>query len=203
MILNLNHLINKYNIKVDGILHIGAHHGEEHIIYKNNNIHNIVYFEPLKSNFEILKNNVDDSIIYNIALGNDVTNIEMFVETQNAGQSSSILEPHLHLSQYPTIVFDRKEIVKMDKLDNIFPTLKSNFNMINIDVQGYELEVFKGAEKTLEHIDYIISEINRDDVYKNCAKINELQFFLSRFGFKLVEENWLGGIWGDGFFIKQ
>jgi hypothetical protein len=75
--------------------------------------------------------------------------------------------------------------------------------MINIDVQGYELEVFKGAEKTLEHIDYIISEINRDDVYKNCAKINELQFFLSRFGFKLVEENWLGGIWGDGFFIKQ
>ena len=127
MILNLNHLINKYNIKVDGILHIGAHHGEEHIIYKNNNIHNIIYFEPLKSNFEILKNNVDDSIIYNIALGNDVTNIEMFVETQNAGQSSSILEPHLHLSQYPTIVFDRKEVVKMDKLDNIFPTLEPTF----------------------------------------------------------------------------
>ena len=56
MILNLNYLINKYNMNIRGVLHIGAHHGEEHIIYKNNNINNIVYFEPLKSNFEILKN---------------------------------------------------------------------------------------------------------------------------------------------------
>lgn len=202
MILNLTSLINKYNMNIKGIIHIGGHHGEEHDIYKNNNINNIVYFEPLKSNFDVLKKNVGDSVVYNIALGNDSCNIEMFVETENLGQSSSILEPHLHLIQYPTIIFDKKEIVKMDKLDNIFSELTGEFNMINIDVQGYELEVFKGAEKTLNNIDYIMTEINRDEVYKNCAKIHELQEFLGKFGFRLVEEYWLGGTWGDGFFIR-
>ena len=190
-------------MNVSGIIHIGGHYGEEHNTYKNNNIRNIVYFEPLKSNFEVLKKNVEDSIVYNMALGNDTCDIEMFVETENAGQSSSILEPNLHLVQYPTIVFDKREIVKMDKLDNIFPELTGNFNMINIDVQGYELEVFKGAEKTLETIDYVMTEINRDEVYTNCAKIHELQEFLGKFGFQLVEEYWMGGIWGDGFFIKK
>ena len=131
MILNLTNLINKYNMNVKGIIHIGGHHGEEHGIYKNNNIHNIVYFEPLKSNFDVLKTNIEDSVAYNIALGNDTCDIEMFVETENSGQSSSILEPHLHLTQYPTIVFDKREIVKMDKLDNIFSKL-INPDFVNI-----------------------------------------------------------------------
>jgi hypothetical protein len=90
----------------------------------------------------------------------------------------------------------------MVRLDDVnFDSNKYNFIMI--DVQGYELEVFKGAEKTLEKIDYIMSEINRDELYENCAKIEELEVFLGHFGFKLVEENWAGGTWGDGFFIKK
>jgi hypothetical protein len=76
------------------------------------------------------------------------------------------------------------------------------YNMINIDVQGYELEVFKGAEKTLEHIDYIISEINNVHLYENGALLPELIDFLSQYNFKLVEEDWAGGTWGDGLFIK-
>ena len=90
----------------------------------------------------------------------------------------------------------------MVRLDDIEINIK-NYNLINIDVQGYELEVFKGAEKSLENIDYIISEINRDEVYLGCAKINELEDFLKPYGFKLVEQNWAGNIWGDGFFIKN
>jgi hypothetical protein len=74
--------------------------------------------------------------------------------------------------------------------------------MINIDVQGYELEVFKGGAKTLEGIDYIMSEINRDEVYEDCAHIEELKEFLLPYGFELVESVWAGGQWGDGFFIK-
>ena len=75
-------------------------------------------------------------------------------------------------------------------------------NMINIDVQGYELEVFKGGEKTLEHIDYIFSEINNVHLYENGTLLSELIDFLSKYNFKLVEESWDGVTWGDGFFIK-
>lgn len=204
MMLDLNGIIQKYNMKINGILHIGAHYGQEHSSYKTNNINRIVYFEPLKSNFDVLKTRVDDnSILHNIALGQENKEIEMFVETANQGQSSSILEPGIHLNQYPHITFDSKEVVMMKRLDDVIDNTNKEYNFITIDVQGYELEVFKGSIKTLENIDYIVSEINRDEVYKNCVKIDELSEFLAQYGFVLVEENWCGGSWGDGLFVKQ
>lgn len=203
MLLDFNQIYEKYNLNVKGVVHIGAHYGQEDHFYNQKNIKNVIYFEPLKKNFEVLKNNVpNERIIHNIALGNETKLIEMYVESNNQGMSSSVLKPKLHVDQYPHIVFNEKEMVQMDKLDNI-EFNRENYNFINIDVQGYELEVFKGSEKTLENIDYIISEINRDSLYENCTLVEELKEYLSKFGFKLVEENWAGTTWGDGFFIKN
>jgi len=202
MLLDFNDLIKKFNMNITGVIHIGAHYGQEHELYIKQGIKNIVYFEPLTKNFEILKSNVgDESILFNCALGNENKNIEMFVESANNGMSSSILEPKLHTEQYPHIVFNDKEVVEMRRLDDIDFNF-NGYNFINIDVQGYELEVFKGSENTLKNIDYIISEINRDELYKNCSKIDELKKFLEPWGFQLVEQNWEGGTWGDGLFIK-
>lgn len=203
MLLNLTQLIEKYNLNINGVIHVGAHYGGEHKIYLDNSIEYQMFFEPVKKNFEVLKSNVGDKYqLYNLALGNENRQIEMYVEKNNSGMSSSVLEPSLHLKQYPYITFDDREIVEMKRLDDMGLDLE-NFNFINIDVQGYELEVFKGAEKTLEKIQYIMTEINRDELYKGCVQIQELTEFLSKFGFELVEETWDGGTWGDGFFIKK
>jgi len=105
------------------------------------------------------------------------------------------------LKQYPYIQFNNKEIVSMITLDSYKPS--SNYNFINIDVQGYELEVFKGSTNTLTNIDYIMTEVNNDEVYENCAKIWEIDNFLNKFGFQRVEVNWCGGTWGDAFYIKN
>ena len=48
-----------------------------------------------------------------------------------------------------------------------------------------------------------MTEINRDEVYENCAKIDELVSFLKNYNFELVEQSWEGITWGDGFFIKK
>ena len=202
MLLNLNNLVEKYGLTIKGVLHIGTHFGEESGVYDHLKIPNRIFFEPLKSNFNILKDRVSDNHqLINIALGNDNKTINMNVETANSGQSSSILNPVLHLIQYPHIKFESIEEVEMKRLDDLNINLE-NFNFINIDVQGYELEVFKGAVKTLENIDYIMSEINRDEVYQDCARIEQLIEFLKPYGFELVEQTWGGGTWGDGFFIK-
>lgn len=204
MLLDFNQIIKKYNLKIKGVIHIGAHYGQEHNLYKENNIKNIAYFEPLKDNFNVLKENIYDQNVklFNMALGNINGEIEMYVEKNNKGQSSSILEPKIHLTQYPHITFDNKEKVTIFRLDDVGLDI-NDYNLINIDVQGYELEVFMGSEKTLNNIDYIISEINRDELYKNCVKIEELTDFLSKFGFVLVEQSWDGGNWGDGLFVKN
>jgi FkbM family methyltransferase len=202
MLMDLVKLKEKYNMNIKGVAHIGAHFGEENGVYDKLNIKNRIFFEPLSSNFNTLKNNLGETYpLYKVALGNENKKINMNVETANSGQSSSILNPKLHLTQYPHILFESTEEVEMMRLDDMGLNF-DEINFINIDVQGYELEVFKGSENTLNKIDYIMSEINRDDVYENCAKIEQLREFLTPYGFELVEETWVGGTWGDGLFIK-
>jgi len=203
MLLDLISLNEKYKMNIKGVAHIGAHFGEENTIYDKLKIENRIFFEPLESNFNTLKKNLGEThTLLKVALGNENRKILMNVETANSGQSSSILKPKLHLSQYPHILFESTEEVDMFRLDDMDIDLE-NINFINIDVQGYELEVFKGAEKTLNNIDYIMSEINRDEVYENCSKIGELIEFLRPYGFEMVEQDWAGGTWGDGLFIKK
>lgn len=203
MVLNFNQLVTKYNLNIQGVIQIGAHHGEEDELYQKLNINNVMYFEPVSSNYKILKKSVpSDRILYNCALGNENKTIEMYVETENKGQSCSILKPEKHIEQYPQIIFNQRELVEMKRLDDIdFDNKKYNF--INIDVQGYELEVFKGASKTLENIDYIVSELNKTNLYENCSLVEDVELYLSNYGFELVEVDWIGKTWGDGLFIKK
>jgi FkbM family methyltransferase len=205
MVISLDKIIRKYDLKITGVIHIGAHYGQEYKDYAKHNIQNLIFFEPLASNYHKLLSSLpkDKGIItFNLALGNTRGLMEMYVETANSGMSCSLLEPALHLTQYPHIKFPRKETVKVNKLDNI-PFDRTAYNMINIDVQGYELEVFKGADRTLDFIDIIYTEVNREEVYKNCAKIEEIDSFLSEWDFDRMETDWAGGTWGDALYLKQ
>ena len=203
MVLNLEQLKEKYNLNIKGVIHVGAHHGEEYDVYEKLNIKNKIFFEPVSTNFKILNENVGSkAILVNKAVGNENKKISINIETANNGQSNSILNPKLHLQQYPHIQFNSIEEVDMVKLDDYIEN-NNEYNFINADVQGYELEVLKGASTLLQNIDYIMLEINRAEVYENCPMVEEIVSFLSNYGFKLVEEDWMGGIWGDGFFIKN
>jgi len=190
-------------MNIKGVVHVGAHYGEENEAYDKLNIQNRIFFEPASRNYSKLQQVLNGSYLaYNAALGNSNTEIEMYIETVNNGASNSILKPVGHLQQYPWITFPEKETVKMYRLDDI-EFQEDNYNFINMDVQGYELEVLKGSAKFLHKVDYVMTEINRAEVYENCAKIDELVDFLSPYGFKLVEQDWGGDTWGDGFFIKN
>lgn len=203
MILNLEKLKEKYNLNIRGVVHVGAHYGGEYDVYDKLNIKNKIFFEPVSNTFRILTENIGDkALLVNKAVGNENKKIKINIETANGGQSCSILNPKLHLLQYPHIQFTTSEEVDMVRLDD-FLTEKENYNFLNADVQGYELEVLKGAENLLKNIDYIMLEINRAEVYENCPMINEIIDFLNGYGFKMVEEDWMGNIWGDGFFIKE
>jgi len=202
MILDLKELKNKYNMNITGVIHVGAHFGEEHNTYKDLGINDIIYFEPVKKTFNILKERVTDAKIFNYALGNENKLIEMYIEEADAFGCSSILEPS---SNYSNVIFSEKEIVEMKRLDDFNFT---GYNFLNIDVQGYEFEVLKGSENLLNDIDYILCEINRETPIKQldyigATTIDTIKNYLSKYGFTLVEENWAGVSWGDGLFVKN
>jgi len=203
MIIPLDKMIKDYALYIEGVIHIGAHYGQEYADYIECGIKDMVLFEPVVSSYKKLLEILPKRKCiktFNLALGNEVGEREMYIETANAGKSSSLLAPGTHLTMYPRIEFNERETVKIDKLDNI-DFDRSQYNMINIDVQGFELEVFKGAENTLDFIDIIYTEINLEEVYKGCCRMEDLDDFLKPFGFIRIrtEDN---GHWGDALYLK-
>jgi len=192
-------------MNIKGIVHIGAHYGEEIQEYVDNGIQKITVFEPLSKNFDVLSKrlqNVNADIEgYQVALGSKKGTATMFLSSNDA-QSSSILKPKQHLELHPDVSFDGTEEVEVSLLDE-YDIGDSNF--INIDVQGYELEVFKGGKKTLENIDYVYCEVNRDEVYEGAPMVEELDEFLGTYGFERVETHWPETYytWGDALYIKK
>lgn len=210
MIFNFQKIVKQYNINIKGVIHVGAHYGNEYEFYKNTNIKNMLFFEPLQNNYKKLITNVpqtENIVLVNKALGNENKKVIMHVESDNEGQSSSILKPKLHTQQYSHIVFDKQEEVDMIILDEFlekqYPNRFEQFNFINIDVQGYEMEVFKGSKNTLQHIDYIISEVNRAELYENNTIVYDLDKYLKQYGFQRVETIWEGVTWGDALYVKK
>jgi len=206
MLIDLHTIIKTAPSKIRGVIHIGAHYGQEYADYLRAGIENMMFFEPVKSTYEKLLEVVvttDKVRAYNLALGNYTGKAEIFIEKANNGQSCSLLEPGTHLDSYPHIKFDHpKEEIGITTLDNIEFDM-SQFNMLNIDIQGYELEALKGAVETLPFIDIIYTEINVGPVYKNCCVVGDLDAFLAAYGFERVLTHMAHKTWGDALYLKK
>lgn len=206
MLMSLKSIVDAgFNIK--GALHIGAHFGEEVPQYKQYGL-KAVLFEPHPVSFSVLKErwgNESSLTFVNKALGPDFRNVTMFCETANQGQSSSLLKPKKHLEKYPHIKFETTKEVEQITLDSFMESLPNahEYNFINMDVQGYELEVLKGSTKTLEKIDHIVSEVNWEELYEGCVHISDLDRFLSDFGFSRIALAPTSCGWGDALYSKR
>jgi FkbM family methyltransferase len=213
MLINLQYLIEKYKLNINGVIHIGAHYGEEVIDYINIGVNKIVLFEPLLENFNTLQSKINsflgwqklhhfncNIVLHKVALGNK-TNQKVFMNlSTNNKESSSILEPCLHLTAHPEVCFIGQEEVDIKKLDE-YEQECSGCNFLSIDVQGYELEVLKGGFNILKNIDYIYCEVNRGEVYKNAALVEDIDKFLKEYNFDRVETYWHTDLWGDALYM--
>jgi hypothetical protein len=61
--------------------------------------------------------------------------------------------------------------------------------MIKIDVEGYEMEVLKGATKTLETVKYLMIELNNNTKKYGSNNI-EIEKYLDSIGFKVLMDHW-------------
>ena len=92
MLLDFNTMLNRHNMNVTGVIHIGGHHGQEYDTYREcDSIDKMVFFEPDPDSFAVLKSKTegDDNVtIINKALGPFTCKADMNKETANEGQSS-------------------------------------------------------------------------------------------------------------------
>jgi FkbM family methyltransferase len=203
--LDFKSLVFKYGIPPKGVIQIGCHFFQEKTVFQSLGIENYVLVEPQKEAFAVAKvasSDLPNVKMFNCALSDKKGELEMNCDSVNEGQSSSILEPLLHTTQYPSIKFDRKEVVKVKTLDSL-DFDRDLFNIIVIDVQGAELMVLKGGFDTLANIDVIYSEINFIEMYKGCVLVKQLDEYLEDFGFKRVETGLDNGGWSDALYVKE
>lgn len=192
---------------ITGVMHVGAFAGEELISYRNLGLKNTVMFEPQPDLYNLVQGKlIDSEKIHNVALGSRQCEKEMHVSwrsggvQQGSGASSSLMKPKKHLTEHTDVLFNDSISVKVDILDNYYDPV---YNFLNIDVQGYELEVLKGAVNSLTTVDSMILEVNRDEVYEGCPMVEDLDEFLEEFGFSRLATYWQSQSWGDAFYARN
>lgn len=205
MIVGFNDYQHNYDFSnVSGVIHVGAHHGQEHGGYSEKfgpwtRTH---WFEPLPPAYSVLESNLGGKFgvkLYNYALGSEESVMQIWEDSGNEGQSSSLMEPKEHLQEWEHITFTQSTEVQVRTLDSFDIT---DSNMLVIDAQGYELEVLKGATKTLESVYHVFCEVNSKEMYKGCPTMDDLSVFLEGHGFSLRENWWTPNNWGDVYWSR-
>lgn len=197
------------------ILQIGANAGQEVAAFKQNGVEHAVLVEPLDAPFAHLRQACQGEAGYlplkALAVAKDGLPVTMHV-ANNFGQSSSILKPSNHLKVFPSVEF-RQEPVTITgyTADSIYryarsvqPDLPEWVDMLFLDVQGAELEVFKGAGQLLGNARYIFTEIGYGGGYEGDVSVETLIQYLAAFSFRLVamEIDPRHG-YGDALFVKR
>lgn len=229
MMMPLQDILNKYNIRPKGVISVGSHWAEEHEEFVRCGIEMFVYIEPSKESYKIMckklftampsewavdfvnksgigniyGNKENNIIAYNIACGAEEKEMPMYVSHQNQGQSNSFLKPKLHLIQHPEIIFDDAELVKVIQIDNL-PITKEEYDFLYMDTEGYDGEVIKGAKETLKHINMVYSEVNRAETREGNILVEDMDKLMKEHGFVGVAEHWPSPnfSWGDKIYIR-
>lgn len=183
-------MLEKYAINL--VIDVGANSGiygreMRDVGYKGK----IVSFEPLVDAFEKLTITAardENWEINNFALGAEKT--KQFINISANSHSSSILEMlETHTSAEISASYIGKQEIEINTLDSVFNVIYKEENeiLLKIDTQGFELNVLKGAEASLQHIKTIQLEMSLRPLYSGQPLYHQLMDFLHCRGYTLVD----------------
>tara|TARA_A100001035_G_C27686147_1_gene455474 strand:- start:201 stop:887 length:687 start_codon:yes stop_codon:yes gene_type:complete len=178
----------------ENILDVGGHHAEFYKAFIENNIDFSSYmiFEPFPESFEII-NKIEDSRLkkFNLGVGENKSSMTFNVSEWETSNTFSEVDVNTFKNKlkkviYRTDPYITKLEVQVDSLDNICLKLEKTFDVLKIDVEGFELNVLKGANLLLSSnlIRYIVIEIQKEGSYLGYSPL-EIEKYLDNKGFKL------------------
>lgn len=165
-------------------------------------------FEPSPSTYEILKNNcgnISNVETWNYGVGSS-DGVSTFSENSQSDMSSFLLPS---TSSWGKII--RSTDVRVVTLDSFSKDQNIDFiHILKSDTQGYDFEVFKGADRLMENnsIAMIYFEFIFSDMYEQLPSFDEVFRYLSDRGFALVafyEQHFQDELvsWTDALFISR
>lgn len=188
-----------YLQKSVGVLHLGAHRGSERFVYDWFG-KRVVWIEANPSIYVNLKQNLSEFKFQNCYLAllhsHSKENLKFYLSS-NDNASSSIFDFTTKFKNKEIFFQNKKRDIKMTDfikletitLDDLVSKHNIDLNQYShwvIDVQGSELELFKGAVNSLKLCKSIVVEVSLEEFYENGAKFNDVKKFLFEQNFKLL-----------------
>ncbi len=211
---NLLKSIKHFQIK--SILDVGANKGQFALrLLKNNFEGNIMSFEPLNKEYEMLKKlsskKKNWKVARRCALG-DINKIKKFHISGNRESSSllKILRKHTDLRpDSKTIKIEKINVERLDNFKREISKLEKNL-LLKIDTQGSEIDVLKGAGNLIKNIKCLFVEVSLVPLYKNQKLWLDIIEYVKKFDFnvwsvdQLLKNNITGQTYQiDIFFYKN
>ena len=141
-------------------------------------------FEPSRFNFQFLKNNIIQNHLGNVILNNravhSINDVELqFYEAREKYGNSSLSATYNEQPHYAVKTISLDAYCKRLGIDKI--------KVLKIDVQGYEIDVLKGASSLIKNkaIDTIIFEMEAWAEKQAGYEIGASQAFLLNNGYEL------------------
>jgi len=201
-------IANKHK-KINSLIHVGGHKGQEIEFYKNLKLRKVIIFEPINSFANEIRKKIEfleNFELYQVALGDEDTVSEIYIADEVNGDtsgSSSILKP-----RKSKITFSTKEKITIKKLSSLDI---GNIDCAVLDTQGYELRVLKGFEDKINDLKFIITEFSTVEGYIGRVLYKDLNIFLNKNNFymlsqekkvaKLIKNNKIGS-YGDALYVN-
>jgi FkbM family methyltransferase len=202
MLISIREQSSIWGVHPKGVIHVGGHLGEERTEYKANGWGDIVWIEaqpPLVSHLRLLSSGSKDQVIQ--AAIWDSSGEDLTLHISSNSESTSLLEFGTHTQDHPEISFSSELPVKTVTLDDL--SLPSTYDYLALDIQGVELRAIKGFIYGLKNIKWICTEINKKEVYKDCALITDIDIFLESQGFSRQVTRFTPFGWGDALYVRN
>jgi FkbM family methyltransferase len=201
--------------RVDTLLDIGANYGHYAAALRAQGFAGrIVSFEPVAAAFAGLSQRAAGDPnwhCHELALGDE--DAERTIHVSADVTSSSLLPPaEAYAEASPRLEFVREETVSTTTLDAVRGRLfdADDALFLKLDVQGFELEVLRGAEQTLGQAVGLECELSLAPIYEGQALFTDVIRYLADRGFHLraLEPVFLHQVTGellqlDGLFTRR
>lgn len=198
--------MNMFGIHCEGALHIGAHDCEELPVYLGLGMlaNNVVWIDAIQDK---VNQNIQKGIpnVFCAAISDKDGEEVTFYRTTN-DQSSSILPLETHAKHYPWITVTSETKMNTITIDTFLSNNRidpSKLQFWNFDIQGAEMLALKGAPNAIQHAKVIYLEVNKEELYKGCALIDDIDRFLDEKGFIRVNTKFVEQGWGDALYVRK
>lgn len=148
----------------------------------------LVCFEPLPEAYATLRKAItgQNAKLHNVALGSSRSETTMHISAKD--DSSSLLAIGARqVRTFPGTHEDRTTNVTVDVLNTYLDGDLPRPCLLKIDVQGFELEVLKGADDGLSRVDEVLVEASFVELYTGQALADEVIRYLADRGLRLVD----------------